>query len=116
MFAVGQPFYTTPPAQPQEILGWLVSDEEGDDDFVNNPSALEGRQYNGDDPVPLGRITINTQQRKPCHKEFMEWAGKEGYDTAYAINNGKFIAHSPMTTDLWKAWQAAHCIMKGGAA
>jgi hypothetical protein len=55
-------------------------------------------------------------QRKPCHKEFMEWAGKEGYDTAYAINNGKFIAHSPMTTDLWKAWQAAHGITKGGEA
>jgi hypothetical protein len=51
-------------------------------------------------------------QRKPSHKEFMEWAGKEGYDTAYTINldTGKFIAHSPMTADLWKAWQAAHSI------
>jgi hypothetical protein len=45
------------PVQPQEILGWLVSDEEGDDDFVNNPSALASRHYKGGDPVPLGRIT-----------------------------------------------------------
>jgi flagellar biosynthesis/type III secretory pathway protein FliH len=57
-------------------------------------------------------------RRKPSYKEFMEWAAKEGYDTAYAINSntGKFIAHSPMTTDLWIAWQAAHGITKGGEA
>ena len=56
--------------------------------------------------------TAQPAQRKPSYKEFMEWAAKEGYDTAYAINpnTGKFIAHSPMTADLWKAWQAAHDI------
>ena len=59
--------------------------------------------------VPL---CIIPSQRKPSHKEFMEWAGKEGYDTAYTVNSdtGKFIALSPMTADLWKAWQAAHSI------
>jgi len=47
--------------------------------------------------------------RKPNYKAFMEWAGDAGYDTAYTINsnNGEFMALSPMTTDLWGAWQAA---------
>jgi len=56
--------------------------------------------------------TPPASQRKPSHKEFMEWAGKEGYDTAYTINsnNGKFIPFNPMTAELWKAWQAAHDI------
>ena len=59
---------------------------------------------------------IEPPQRKPDYKSFMEWASKEGYDTAYTINsdNGKFMPLNPMTADLWKAWQAAHGI-KGEA-
>jgi hypothetical protein len=38
---------------PMTIIGWLVSDSEGDDDFVNNPEALRGRHYRGREPLPL---------------------------------------------------------------
>lgn len=38
------------------VLGWLVSNEEGDDAFVNNASALAGRHYKGGDPIALGRV------------------------------------------------------------
>jgi len=54
-------------------------------------------------------------QRKPDYKAFRDWAREEGHDTAYTINsdNGKYIPLSPMTADLWSAWQAAHGITKG---
>ena len=41
------------PAAPASHVGWLVSDEEGNDDFINNPAALHGRHYKGGAPVPL---------------------------------------------------------------
>jgi hypothetical protein len=49
------------------------------------------------------------QQRKPQFKEFIEWAGSQGYDCAYTCNSdtGEWIALNPMTADLWKSWQAA---------
>jgi len=52
------------------------------------------------------------QQRKPKFKEFIEWAGSQGYDSAHTCNpdTGKWIALNPMTADLWKAWKAAHGI------
>jgi len=46
---------------------------------------------------------------KEPFKPFLEWAGKEGYDTAhtYDTDRSKWIVFNPMTADLWKAWQAA---------
>ncbi len=35
------------------VLGWLVSNSGGDDDFINNLSALSGRHYKGRPPIPL---------------------------------------------------------------
>ena len=51
-------------------------------------------------------------QRKPQFKEFIKWAGAQGYDCAQTCNSdtGEWIVLNPMTADLWKAWQAAHNI------
>lgn len=51
-------------------------------------------------------------QRKPQFKEFIKWAGAQGYDCAQTCNSdtGEWIVLNPMTADLWKAWQAAHGI------
>ena len=51
-------------------------------------------------------------QRKPQFKEFIKWAGAQGYDCAQTCNSdtGEWICLNPMTADLWKAWQAAHGI------
>lgn len=41
-------------------------------------------------------------------KQFLEWAGKEGYDTAhtYDTERSQWVVFNPMTADLWKAYQA----------
>jgi len=66
----------------------------------------------------LGWLPLYTtpQPRKPQFKEFIKWAGSQGYDCAQTCNSdtGEWIALNPMTADLWKAWQAAHGI-KGEA-
>ena len=51
-------------------------------------------------------------QRKPQFKEFIKWAGAQGYDCAQTCNSdtGEWIVLHPMTADLWKGWQAAHGI------
>ena len=51
-------------------------------------------------------------QRKPQFKEFIKWAGAQGYDCAQTCNSdtGEWIVLNPVTADLWKAWQAAHGI------
>ena len=51
-------------------------------------------------------------QRKPKFKEFIKWAGAQGYDCAQTCNSdtGEWIVLNPMTAELWKAWQAAHGI------
>jgi hypothetical protein len=51
-------------------------------------------------------------QRQPQFKEFIKWAGAQGYDCAQTCNSdtGQWIVLNPMTADLWKAWQAAHGI------
>lgn len=38
---------------PRKFAGWLVSNSEGDDEFVNNPTALVGRHYKGRSPLLL---------------------------------------------------------------
>jgi hypothetical protein len=42
-------------------------------------------------------------------KLFLDWASREGYDTAYTYDaeRSKWVALNPMSADLWKAWQAA---------
>lgn len=35
---------------------------------------------------------------------FIAWAGKEGFDVAHSVGDGKYICLSPQTADLWKAW------------
>lgn len=45
-----------PPAvqgEPRKFAGWLVSNSEGDDEFINNPTALAGRHYKGRSPLLL---------------------------------------------------------------
>lgn len=67
--------------------------------------------------VALNKPTATTPpQRKPQFKEFIKWAGAQGYDCAQTCNSdtGEWIVLNPMTADLWKAWQAAH-IIKGEA-
>jgi hypothetical protein len=60
---------------------------------------------NGNTPCPH-----TTPPRQPLFKEFIQWAGAQGYDCAHTCNSdtGEWIALNPMTTDLWKAWQAAN--------
>ena len=50
------------------------------------------------------------QAREPQFREFIKWAGAQGYDCAQTCNSdtGEWICLNPMTADLWKAWQAAH--------
>src|SRR5574343_566555 len=40
-------------APPQWHAGWLVSDSDGNEEFINNPSALAGRHYKGGSPLVL---------------------------------------------------------------
>ncbi len=42
-------------------------------------------------------------------KEFIEWAGRKGYDTAhtYDTERSKWIPFGGMTAELWICWQAA---------
>lgn len=41
-------------------------------------------------------------------KAFLEWANRKGYDTAHAYNQNesRWIFLSPMTADVYEAWQA----------
>ena len=50
------------------------------------------------------------QPAAPDFKAFKAWANDAGYDTAYTNDGVNWICLSPMTADLWKAWQAAHGI------
>ena len=89
-------------AQPkeQEPVAW-ISQKSG---FIshNKPDPSF-------DPLPL---YTTPPQRKPQFKEFVEWANGAGYDTAltYDTERSKWLLLSPMSADLWKAWQAAHGI------
>lgn len=40
---------------------------------------------------------------------FIEWAGREGYDTAnsYDTDRSRWVFFNPMTADLWRAWLAS---------
>jgi len=62
--------------------------------------------------VMMDQSSTDQQQRKPQFKEFIKWAGAQGYDCAQTCNSdtGEWVVLSPMTADLWKAWQAAHGI------
>jgi hypothetical protein len=51
------------------VIGWLVSNSEGDDEFVNNPSALKGRHYKGHEPVPLFTAAPTTEATQPTQAE-----------------------------------------------
>lgn len=71
------------------------------------------RRGKGMAALPDGDYSVYTaQQLKPQFKEFIKWAGTQGYDCAQTCNSdtGEWIALNPMTADLWKAWQAAHGI------
>ena len=50
-------------------------------------------------------------------KPFLEWAGKEGYDTAhtYDTERSQWVVFNPMTDDLWKAYQAGAAPLKADA-
>lgn len=56
-----------------------------------------------------GYITDPKPAQKPQFKEFIKWAGSQGYDCVQTCNSdtGEWIVLNPMTADLWKAWQAA---------
>lgn len=60
--------------------------------------------------VGVAETRTTPPQRKPQFKEFIKWAGAQGYDCAQTCNSdtGEWICLNPMTADLWKAWQAAH--------
>lgn len=48
--------WASPPSrevEPRKFAGWLVSNSEGDDEFINNPTALAGRHYKGRSPLLL---------------------------------------------------------------
>lgn len=48
-------------------------------------------------------------------KAFLEWANRKGYDTAHAYNQNesRWIFLSPMTADVYEAWQAARMVPEG---
>lgn len=62
--------------------------------------------------VKKGTDFYTTPQRNPNFQEFLNWASRASYDTAYTFDTerSKWICLNPMTADLWKAWQAAHGI------
>jgi hypothetical protein len=70
-FKGGELLYATP-AQCQDPMGWLVSNSEGDDDFVNNPTALAGRHYKGSQPVPLYLAALVCQQDEALLRQALE--------------------------------------------
>lgn len=45
-------------------------------------------------------------------KAFLEWANRKGYDTAHAYNQNesRWMFLSPMTADVYEAWQAARTV------
>jgi len=45
-------------------------------------------------------------------KAFLEWANSKGYDTAHAYNQNesRWMFFSPMTADVYEAWQAARTV------
>lgn len=117
-------------AQPeQEPVWWMSEDGEkaiSTTDMLNYPdyeyrysiplyTSPPQRTWVGAGDLEDSNSYLDTTpppRRKTDYKAFMEWASKEGYDTAYTVNsdNGKFMPLNPMTADLWKAWQAAHGI------
>jgi len=48
-------------------------------------------------------------------KAFLEWANRKGYDTAHAYNQNesRLMFLSPMTADVYEAWQAARTVPEG---
>lgn len=41
--------------------------------------------------------------------KFLEWAGRNGYDTAFTCDStGTFIVLDQATNDAWKAWCAGY--------
>jgi hypothetical protein len=110
----GKKWHATKPAapvQPQEIVGWLVSSEEGDDDFVNNPTTLVGRHYKGGDPIPLGRITtqqVPAQEPVAWVREHELPIAKVCHDLAGHIGWRPGLTELPLEgTELFTATQAA---------
>ena len=115
------------PAQ-QAPVPWsqALEDAWAEPDEVSQPAQQEpvaevGRtsvfllrsQPNGERwPEGTKLYTSQTAQRKPQFKEFIKWAGIQGYDCAQTFNSdtGEWICLNPMTADLWRAWQAAHNI------
>lgn len=43
----------------------------------------------------------------PLRAAFEAWASAKGHNTAYAVDGTRRIWLSPLTADLWSAWQAA---------
>lgn len=91
----------------------LINQADDDRDFLSGAEC-----YAVDKAITVLREALEAQpaQRKPEFKEFIKWAGAQGYDCGQTCNSdtGEWIALNPMTADLWKAWQAAHGI-KGDA-
>ena len=92
------------PAQPeQEPVAWRVWGDNNVPSFTfKKPS----------DKYVFDPLYTAPSQRKSQFKEFVKWANDAGYDTShtYDTERSKWLLLSPMATDLWKAWQAAHGI------
>lgn len=84
---------------PPGVVGWLVSDDEGNDDFVNNPDALAGRHYKGRAPIPL----TAAPQRQPQTDERVR-------DAFMATNTRSFDQLFAAFRDGFRAVERAHGI------
>ena len=100
-------------AQPeQEPVAWLYFHNRAEpqlDVQLEEPDCIKSFP---DDVVWKKPLYTTPPQRKPQFKEFIKWAGAQGYDCAQTCNSdtGEWIVLNPMTADLWKAWQAAQGI------
>lgn len=106
-----------PAAKPKhEPIFWYrpVGEDGGYEGPIHNGAIENVRKLSGvwkplyTTPPPV----TESHKRKPLFKEFIKWAGAQGYDCAQTCNSdtGEWIVLNPMTADLWKAWQAAHGI------
>ena len=68
--ALAAPAEGQQPAEPGQRwhAGWLVSNSEGDEEFINNETALQGRHYKGGAPLALS-ASFERAAPRPGHAD-----------------------------------------------
>lgn len=112
-----------------EVVGWLISDADGNDDFCNNPAALHQFHYRGGEPIPLyrspapapdtvvealpdaARDVLSERERQKAVEGWTEAHDDQHGDgqmadaaACYALENGRGFIESFWPWD-WKWWK-----------